>query len=74
MPEGVDSQVVAKPPTGTLTITGQWRVNGAHLTEEVHIDSNFVMKKMAKSNVEKTHPGQHALLVQEARTRTAKVF
>ena len=63
---GVDSMVNAKPPVGTLTIAGKWRVDGGMLTEDVEIDGNFMMKKMAKGNVDSTHPKQHELLLEEA--------
>lgn len=36
------------------------------LVEDVEIDGNFMMKKMAKGNVEKTHPGQHCMLLESA--------
>jgi hypothetical protein len=49
-----------------LTISGKWRVEGGKLSEEVDIDANFMMKKVAKSNVEKTHPEQHAKLLEAA--------
>jgi hypothetical protein len=65
--EGVDSLVNAKPPIGVLTIAGKWRVAGGVLSEEVDIDANFMMKKVAKSNVEKTHPEQHVKLLEAAR-------
>jgi hypothetical protein len=65
--EGVDSLVNAKPPVGVLTIQGKWRVKNGELSEEVDIDANFMMKKVAKSNVEKTHPGQHVKLLEAAR-------
>ncbi|OLN93223.1 hypothetical protein CCHL11_07573 [Colletotrichum chlorophyti] len=70
--DGVDTLVNAKPPVGTLTIAGKWRIvnenNGLVLREEVDIEANLLMKKMAKSNVEKTHPEQHtALLVQASK-------
>jgi hypothetical protein len=64
--DGVDSLVNAKPPVGTLTIAGKWRVQGGMLTEDVVIDGNFMMKKVAKGNVEKTHPEQHAKLLEAA--------
>ncbi|KAJ4314097.1 hypothetical protein N0V94_006611 [Neodidymelliopsis sp. IMI 364377] len=64
---GVDSLVNAKPPVGTLTIAGKWRVDGGKLTEDVEIDGNFMMKKMAKGNVEKTHPEQHTKLLEAAK-------
>ncbi|KAF2006297.1 hypothetical protein P154DRAFT_615616 [Amniculicola lignicola CBS 123094] len=64
--DGVDSLVNAKPPVGILTIAGKWRVVGNTLTEDVEIDGNFMMKKMAKGNVEKTHPQQHSMLLQNA--------
>lgn len=66
-PDGVESLVVAKPPMSTLTINGVWRVRHTHLTEDVEIDGNLIFKKMARSNVEKTHPEQHAKLIQQAR-------
>jgi thiamine pyrophosphate-dependent acetolactate synthase large subunit-like protein len=65
--DGVDTLVIAKPPMSTLTITGRWRVRHTHLTEDVEIDGNLIFKKMAKSNVEKTHPQQHVELIQHAR-------
>ncbi|KAF2261196.1 hypothetical protein CC78DRAFT_360830 [Lojkania enalia] len=64
---GVNSLVNAKPPVGILTIAGRWRVDNGHLVEDVEIDGNFMMQKMAKGNVEKTHPVQHSLLLQQAR-------
>lgn len=64
---GIDSLVNAKPPVGTLTIAAKWRVAGGELVEEVEIDGNFMMKKMAKGNVEKTHPEQHSRLLEMAR-------
>jgi hypothetical protein len=33
----------------------------------VEIDGNFMVKRMAKGNVEKTHPEQHVKLIQMAR-------
>jgi hypothetical protein len=65
-PTGVDSLVNAKPPVGILTIAGQWRVADGKLSEDVEIDGNFMMKKMAKGNVEKTHPEQHTKLIEAA--------
>ncbi|KAL0938365.1 uncharacterized protein CTRU02_204975 [Colletotrichum truncatum] len=68
--DGVDTLVNAKPPVGTLVIKGNWRVveeaTGLVLREQVDIDANVLMKKMAKSNVEKTHPGQHEVLLVQA--------
>lgn len=52
---------------GVLTISGKWRVTGGELVEDVEIDANFMMKKVAKSNVEKTHPEQHMKLLEAAR-------
>jgi hypothetical protein len=52
-----------------LTISGQWRVKAGLLTEDVEIDANFMMKKVAKSNVEKTHPGQHVRLLEAVAMR-----
>lgn len=49
-----------------LTIAGQWRVADGQLIEDVEIDGNFMMKKMAKGNVEKTHPEQHTKLIEAA--------
>ncbi|KAF1837153.1 hypothetical protein BDW02DRAFT_492032 [Decorospora gaudefroyi] len=67
LPTGVDSLVNAKPPVGVLTISGKWRVADGALMEEVEIDANYMMKKVAKSNVEKTHPVQHVKLLEAAR-------
>jgi len=62
--DGIDTLVNAKPPVGTLTISGKWRVVDGTLREEVEIEANVLVKKMAKGNVEKSHPEQHlALLV-----------
>ncbi|EKG13202.1 hypothetical protein MPH_09674 [Macrophomina phaseolina MS6] len=63
---GVDSLVDAKPPVGSLKIAGKWRVAGGNLQEDVEIDGNMVTKKMAKGNVEKTHPEQQSKLLEEA--------
>ncbi|KAF2119687.1 hypothetical protein BDV96DRAFT_642701 [Lophiotrema nucula] len=65
--DGVDSLVNAKPPVGILTIAGKWRVKNGQLVEDVEIDGNFMMKKMAKGNVEKTHPAQHSQLLEQAK-------
>lgn len=62
---GVNSLVNAKPPVGTLTISGKWRVEGNTLKEDVDIDANIVMKKMVKGNVEKSHPIQHGKLLEQ---------
>ncbi|KAF4778020.1 hypothetical protein HER10_EVM0011835 [Colletotrichum scovillei] len=68
--DGVDTLVNAKPPVGTLVINGKWRIvneaAGLILREEVDIEANMLMKKMAKGNVEKTHPEQHAALLVQA--------
>jgi len=63
--DGIDSLVKAKPPVGVLTIAGKWRVREGQLVEDIEIDGNFMMKKMAKGNVEKTHPHQHTLLLEQ---------
>ena len=65
-PNGIDSLVNAKPPVGTLTIIGKWRVEGGKLIEEADIEGNMVTKKMAKGNVEKQHPEAMDLIFQEA--------
>lgn len=65
--DGVNSLVNARPPMGILTIAGKWRVRAGILTEDVEIDGNFMMKKMARGNVEKTHPAQHTRLINQAR-------
>lgn len=70
VPDGVDTLVNAKPPVGTLTIAGQWRIveeeGKMTLKEDVEIDANMIMKKMAKGNVEGTHPKQHVALLEQA--------
>ncbi|KAF2653521.1 hypothetical protein K491DRAFT_718021 [Lophiostoma macrostomum CBS 122681] len=64
--DGVNSLVNARPKMGILTIAGKWRVRNGKLVEDVEIDGNFMMMKMAKGNVEKTHPVQHSRLLQLA--------
>jgi len=65
-PDGIDTLVNAKPPVGTLVIKGKWRVQDGVLREDVEIDANMLMKKMARTNVEKSHPEQHKVLISEA--------
>jgi hypothetical protein len=67
-PEGIDTLVNAKPPVGTLTITGKWRVADGAMTEDVDIDANIVMKKMVKGNLEKQHTEYHAELLKMAKS------
>ncbi|USP76270.1 hypothetical protein yc1106_03544 [Curvularia clavata] len=66
--DGVDTLVNANPPVGTLAIKSKWRVMDGKLSEEIEIDGNFMIKKVAKGNVEKTHPGQHMKLIEAARS------
>ncbi|KAF2440083.1 hypothetical protein P171DRAFT_435895 [Karstenula rhodostoma CBS 690.94] len=67
VPDGINSLVNAKPPVGTLTIAAKWRVAEGQLVEEVEIEGNMLVKKMARGNVEKTHPGQHFRLIELAK-------
>jgi hypothetical protein len=64
--DGIDTEVFAKPPVGTLIIKNQWRVVDGTLKEDVEIDTNIVMKRMVKGNIEKTHPEQHMQLIAKA--------
>jgi hypothetical protein len=64
--DGIDNLVNAKPPVGTLTISGKWRVVDGKLVEEVTIEANMLMKKMVKGGVEKSHPEQHNTILKEA--------
>jgi hypothetical protein len=57
--DGIDSHVDGKAPTGAMTIKTKWRVVGDKLEEAVEIDSNMIMNKMIKGNVEKSHPEHH---------------
>ncbi|KAK7936687.1 uncharacterized protein PG986_015125 [Apiospora aurea] len=61
--EGIDALIEGKAPTGSLVIKSRFRVlAGAPqntLEERVAIDSNMLMNKMIKGNVEKSHPEQH---------------
>jgi len=66
-PEGIDTLVNAKPPVGTLTINGKWRVAEGKLVEVVEIDANLIMKKMVKSNLEKQHAEHHVQLMNMAK-------
>ncbi|KAI1397842.1 hypothetical protein F4819DRAFT_490183 [Hypoxylon fuscum] len=70
-PDGIDSLVEGKAPTGTMAIKTRWRVRsdaeaGNVLDEEVEIDSNMITKKIIKSNIEKGHPVYHQTFVAEA--------
>ncbi|TKA48313.1 hypothetical protein B0A49_12561 [Cryomyces minteri] len=65
-PDGVDSLVNAKPPVGTLQIASKWRVVDGELREDVDIDANFMVKRVAKGNVEKNHVAQHLILIKHA--------
>jgi hypothetical protein len=64
--DGIDCLINAKPPVGTMTITGTWRVVDGVLKEDVVIEANMIMKKMAKGNVEKSHPEHHVQLLNDA--------
>ncbi|KAF1991672.1 hypothetical protein K402DRAFT_389063 [Aulographum hederae CBS 113979] len=64
--DGVDTLVNAKPPVGTLTISGKWRVVDGTLKEEAEIDGNMLTKKMATGNLNKTHPEAMDLIFQNA--------
>lgn len=59
--DGIDAVVEGRAPTGALRVDSKFRVvgGGARLEEFVSIDSNVLMKKMIKGNVEKSHPDQH---------------
>ncbi|ORY68430.1 uncharacterized protein BCR38DRAFT_471995 [Pseudomassariella vexata] len=57
--DGIEANVDGKAPTGALNIISKWVVSGNKLDEVVTIDSNMLMKKMIKGNVEKSHPEQH---------------
>ncbi|KAE9981403.1 hypothetical protein BLS_007479 [Venturia inaequalis] len=63
---GIDTHVIAKPPVGSLTIKGEWRVVDGAIKEDVEVDTNFAMKRMVKGNIEKTHPEQHMQLIAES--------
>ncbi|KAI0471807.1 hypothetical protein GGR56DRAFT_677678 [Xylariaceae sp. FL0804] len=66
--EGIDATVEGKAPTGSLTIKSFWRVRETAVEEEVQIESNMLMTKMIKSNVDKSHPGfQENFLSQAAK-------
>ena len=63
-PDGIDAVIEGKAPTGALRVDPKFRlVAGAAgapvLQEKVAIDSNVVMNKMIKGNVEKKHPDQN---------------
>ncbi|KAI1488640.1 hypothetical protein F5X96DRAFT_671452 [Biscogniauxia mediterranea] len=61
-----------------LVIASRWRVRvrddgaAATLEESVEIDSNVLMKKMIKGNVEKTHPEHHQGFFAEAAAAAAR--
>ncbi|KAI0596715.1 hypothetical protein F4775DRAFT_283413 [Biscogniauxia sp. FL1348] len=65
--DGTDAVVEGRAPAGgALLITSRWRVRAGALDESVEIDSNLLMKKMVKGNVEKTHPDHHQGFLAEA--------
>lgn len=64
--DGIDALIEGKAPTGSLRVDSRFRLVGAAdapgglvLEEKVSIDSNVVMNKMIKGNVEKKHPEQN---------------
>jgi hypothetical protein len=65
-PDGIETLVNAKPPVGTLKISGKWKVAEGKLTEDVDIDANMVLRKMVKSNLEKSHAEHHVELMKMA--------
>ncbi|ETS83900.1 hypothetical protein PFICI_05776 [Pestalotiopsis fici W106-1] len=62
--DGIDAFIDAKAPTGAIRLESKWRVVGEKLEESIRIDSNMLMNKMIKGNVEKSHPAQHQGLLQ----------
>lgn len=65
--DGIDATVHGKAPTGgAIVVVSKWRVHADRIEEDVAIDSNFVMNKMIKGNVEKNHPLQHLGFCQTA--------
>jgi hypothetical protein len=67
--DGIDTLVNAKPPVGTLTITGKWRVVERQLVETVDIEANMIMKKMVKGNLEKSHAEYHVEFMKMAKAQ-----
>jgi hypothetical protein len=66
-PDGIDTLVNAKPPVGTLTIAGKWRITEGQLVETVDIEANMIMKEMVKGNLEKSHAEHHAEFIKMAK-------
>ncbi|CAN8095197.1 unnamed protein product [Discula destructiva] len=64
--DGVTATVNGKAPTGSILVVSKWLVHADRIEEVVSIDSNFVMNKMIKGNVEKSHPQQHLGFCQAA--------
>jgi hypothetical protein len=62
--DGIDAFIDGKAPTGAIRLGSKWRVVGDRLEESVKIDSNMLMNKLIKGNVEKNHPAQHLGLIQ----------
>lgn len=61
--DGIDAFIDGKAPTGAIRLESKWRVIGDKLEESVKIDSNMLMNKLIKGNVEKSHPAQHQGLI-----------
>ncbi|QDS70213.1 hypothetical protein FKW77_006942 [Venturia effusa] len=57
--DGLDTKAAVKSPVGTLNITTKWRVADGTLKEDIEIEANFVMRKMAKGPTEKNAEETH---------------
>lgn len=62
--DGIVATVNGKSPTGAMTIESKWIVYADKIEEVVNINSNFVMNKMIKGTIEKSHPQQHQSFLQ----------
>lgn len=64
--DGIDATINGQAPTGAIVIISKWHVEADRIVEDVSIDSNFVMNRMIKGNMEKSHPQQHLGFCQTA--------
>jgi hypothetical protein len=74
VPDGIDTHVEAKLPTGTAIIKQKWRVADGKLTEEVEIDGNIISRNIIKKNVEKTHPEHQKVLIDGSKAWLTSVW
>ncbi|KAE9991922.1 hypothetical protein EG327_010600 [Venturia inaequalis] len=64
-PDGIDTSASIKTPVGTLVVRLKWRVGEGKLTEDIEIEANYLMRKMAKGGTEKNAAESHKRFFEE---------